>query len=242
MTILAYWGKFKMHWDATFLLLLPLQARIHTGSHVRHHLFVRSNNLYLVFNYLRHWRTNGRVRERYLELTTKSKNTWTCTWSQRLNLLSQSCSSGAFHPRCKSKDFLSFLYLSSFLYSLTFMFPVCVSCFLALNSLPSYFRFLPSLHLSTRPALLSHLILPWNVKNSDFALSTLSRLTNIQLLKLHWNLPRLLHFRNLISKSLSTMSLSPARGDLPQVLGSEEVTAVAKHDCRIDWAEHCNSW
>lgn len=102
---------------------------------------------------------------------------------------------------------LPILCLSSFLYAPTFLFPACVM-FSPFYSFPNYPRFLPSLCLSTRSALLSHLILPWKVKNSDLPLSTHSRPTNAQLLKLHLNLPVLLHFGNLVSKSLSNMSLS----------------------------------
>ena len=38
------------------------------------------------------------------------------------------------------------------------------------------------------------------------------------------------------------LSQSLAQGDLPQGPGSEGMMVVVKHDCRIDFTEHCNSW
>lgn len=77
-------------------------------------------------------------------------------------------------------------------------------------------------------------------------LSTHSRLVEVQLMKLTLNLSNL---------SLDVTFLKPrhrftvyyvsqflAQGDLPQVLGSEGVTVVVKHDCCIDCTQHRNSW
>lgn len=92
---------------------------------------------------------------------------------------------------CGSTYSLSILCLSSLLYTIPLLFPVFI-CFmlLPLYSFPDFSRFPAS--LSTPSALLSH---P----------------TKVQLMKLHpnySNLLFLLHFWNLISESLSTMSLS----------------------------------
>lgn len=143
-------------------------------------------------------------------------------------------------PASHSSLFFPFL-LAPIPHTVTFLFPIS-TCYM--HCFPSFLP-LPSTVLCKPSVFLSRLILRHR-ETQISPLSTHSRLVEVQLMKLTLNLSNL---------SLDVAFLKPchrftvyyvsqflAQGDLPQVLGSEGVTVVVKHDCCIDCTQHRNSW
>lgn len=148
-----------------------------------------------------------------------------------------------YHPRSQGLKKLWFTNFWLFtLNSLPFFFPIF---FNLLGSHPSLFHVFASLFplwflLSGASGCpLSHLIFSWNRKPWFPPSSTLSSPAKVQLMnKLAVAVEFLKPHQRI---TVCHVSQSLAQGDLPQVPGSEGVTVVVKHDCRIDCTEHCNS-
>lgn len=135
----------------------------------------------------------------------------------------------------------------TFLFSLfiAFLLPYIFSLvwFLLLNHHFIHHFSFPSLCLSSLSKLPSHLSLPWKGKllfppiNTFPPRKNTTNETASEILK-----PVTAILKPCQQIAVCHVSQYPAQGDLPQVPGSERVTVVVKHDCRIDCTEHSNSW
>lgn len=127
------------------------------------------------------------------------------------------------------------------LYSFPFLFPFFIFFSYSLLFIPSLyfscfpaFVYLHSFHVSSSPGnkhnCLSTLSMPSESTANETAYKCIRPVAAVTFLKPCQQI------------AVCHVSQSLAQGDLPQVPGSEGLTVVVKHDCRIDCTEHCNSW